>query len=170
MSSARMLAAAAFSIVTSATAIAQTTAPALSGDQVVERVSPSAVSILVGKGDGQVAARPFGLSWRREWPTMYPEPVVGTRFCSSPRRCRRDPAAECWWIARLGYSESSAVHSASARTSILLCPSTVLPVSAMHLAACALTPARVCNHSAPKPLLLQRLLPTLLQHQWFLPV
>lgn len=30
-------------------------AQALSGDQVVERVSPSAVSILVGKGDGQVA-------------------------------------------------------------------------------------------------------------------
>ncbi len=30
---------------------AQTTASALSGDQVVERVSPSAVSILVGKGE-----------------------------------------------------------------------------------------------------------------------
>src|SRR5258706_11433748 len=39
---------------------AQTAAPALSGDQVVERVSPSAVSILVCKGDGQVAGVAFG--------------------------------------------------------------------------------------------------------------
>src|SRR2546427_1218460 len=31
------------------------TPQALSGDQVVDRVSPAAVSILVGKGDGQVA-------------------------------------------------------------------------------------------------------------------
>jgi len=66
MSSARMLAAAAFSIVTSATAIAQTTAPALSGDQVVERVSPSAVSILVGKGDGQVAGVASGVIVRSD--------------------------------------------------------------------------------------------------------
>jgi S1-C subfamily serine protease len=34
---------------------------ALSGDQVVERVSPSAVSILVGKGDGQVAGVASGV-------------------------------------------------------------------------------------------------------------
>jgi hypothetical protein len=61
-----MLAAAAFSIVTSATAIAQTTAPALSGDQVVERVSPSAVSILVGKGDGQVAGVASGVIVRSD--------------------------------------------------------------------------------------------------------
>ena len=40
---------------------AQTTAPALSGDQVVERVSPAAVSILVGKGDGQLAGVASGV-------------------------------------------------------------------------------------------------------------
>src|SRR5258707_15279137 len=53
---------AAFTLVAASLPIAnaQTTAPALSGDQVVERVSPSAVSILVGKGDGQVAG---GASW-----------------------------------------------------------------------------------------------------------
>src|SRR2546425_9911182 len=98
---------------------------------------------------------------------MYLEPAVGTGFCSSPLRCRRDPAVGCWWMPKLGYSESSSDHSASARTSILPCPSTALPVSAMDLAAHALTRARVCNHSAPKPPL-QRLLPTLLQHHWLL--
>src|SRR6266849_4526208 len=66
MSSAKMLAAAAFFTITSATAIAQTTAPALSGDQVVERVSPSAVSILVGKGDGQVAGVASGVIVRSD--------------------------------------------------------------------------------------------------------
>ena len=45
---------------------AQTTAPALSGDQVVERVSPSAVSILVGKGDGQVAGVASGVIIRSD--------------------------------------------------------------------------------------------------------
>ncbi|MGB4784297.1 MAG: S1C family serine protease [Candidatus Acidiferrum sp.] len=45
---------------------AQTTATALSGDQVVERVSPSAVSILVGKGDGQVAGVAFGVIIRSD--------------------------------------------------------------------------------------------------------
>src|SRR5260221_6475100 len=45
---------------------AQTTAPALSGDQVVERVSPSAVSILVGKGDGQVAGVASGVVIRSD--------------------------------------------------------------------------------------------------------
>src|SRR6266446_5714058 len=48
------------------TATAQTTAPALSGDQVVERVSPSAVSILVGKGDGQVAGVASGVIIRSD--------------------------------------------------------------------------------------------------------
>ncbi len=43
MNSAKMLAAAAFFTITLSTAIAQTTAPALSGDHVVERVSPAAV-------------------------------------------------------------------------------------------------------------------------------
>jgi hypothetical protein len=66
MSSAKMLAAAAFSTITLSTAIAQTTSPALSGDQVVERVSPSAVSILVGKGDGQVAGVASGVIIRSD--------------------------------------------------------------------------------------------------------
>lgn len=45
----------------------QTAAPqALSGDQVVERVSPSAVSILVGKGDGQVAGVASGVIIRSD--------------------------------------------------------------------------------------------------------
>src|SRR6266571_5920970 len=38
----------------------------LSGDQVVERVSPSAVSILVGKGDGQVAGVASGVIVRSD--------------------------------------------------------------------------------------------------------
>ena len=42
------------------------TPQALSGDQVVERVSPSAVSILVGKGDGQVAAVTSGVIIRSD--------------------------------------------------------------------------------------------------------
>src|SRR5438445_12149186 len=48
------------------TATAQTTAPALSGDQVVERVSPSAVSIFVGRGDGQVAGVASGVVIRSD--------------------------------------------------------------------------------------------------------
>lgn len=47
-------------------AASQTTAPTLSGDQVVERVSPSAVSILVGKGDGQVAGVASGVIIRSD--------------------------------------------------------------------------------------------------------
>jgi len=42
------------------------TPQALSGDQVVERVSPSAVSILVGKGDGQVAGVASGVIIRSD--------------------------------------------------------------------------------------------------------
>lgn len=46
---------------------AQTANPqALSGDQVVERVSPCAVSILVGKGDGQVAGVASGVIIRSD--------------------------------------------------------------------------------------------------------
>jgi S1-C subfamily serine protease len=41
-------------------------AQALSGDQVVERVSPSAVSILVGKGDGQIAGVASGVIIRSD--------------------------------------------------------------------------------------------------------
>jgi trypsin-like peptidase len=39
---------------------------ALSGDQVVERVSPAAVSVLVGKGDGQVAGVASGVIVRND--------------------------------------------------------------------------------------------------------
>lgn len=42
------------------------TPQALSGDQVVERVSPSAVSILVGKGDGQLAGVGSGVVVRSD--------------------------------------------------------------------------------------------------------
>ena len=42
------------------------TPQALSGDQVVERVSPSAVSILVGKGDGQIAGVASGVIIRSD--------------------------------------------------------------------------------------------------------
>src|SRR5690349_18273675 len=42
------------------------TPPTLSGDQVVERVSPSAVSILVGKGDGQLAGVASGVIIRSD--------------------------------------------------------------------------------------------------------
>ena len=66
MNSAKMLAAAAFFTITLSTAMAQTTAPALSGDQVVERVSPAAVSILVGKGDGQVTGVGSGVIIRSD--------------------------------------------------------------------------------------------------------
>jgi S1-C subfamily serine protease len=44
---------------------------ALSGEQVVERVSPSAVSILVGKGDGQVAGVASGVIIRSDGLTMW---------------------------------------------------------------------------------------------------
>jgi S1-C subfamily serine protease len=66
MSSAKMLTAAAFFTIALSTAIAQTTTPALSGDQVVERVSPAAVSILVGKGDGQLAGVASGVIIRSD--------------------------------------------------------------------------------------------------------
>ena len=66
MNSAKMIAAAALFTITLSPAIAQTTAPALSGDQVVERISPSAVSILVGKGDGQVAGVASGVIIRSD--------------------------------------------------------------------------------------------------------
>ena len=55
---------------------AQTTAPALSGDQVVERVSPAAVSILVGKGDGQLAGVASGVIIRGDGVILTPNHVV----------------------------------------------------------------------------------------------
>ncbi len=45
---------------------AQNTPPALTGEQIVERVAPSTVLILVGKGDGQVAALGSGLIVRSD--------------------------------------------------------------------------------------------------------
>jgi trypsin-like peptidase len=66
MRSAKMLAVGALSVIPWSQAVAQGTEPALSGDQVVERVSPSAVSILVGKGDGQLAGVASGVIVRSE--------------------------------------------------------------------------------------------------------
>jgi hypothetical protein len=66
MCSAKMLTAAALFTAALSSANAQTTTPALSGDQVVERVSPSAVSILVGKGDGQLAGLASGVIIRSD--------------------------------------------------------------------------------------------------------
>src|SRR5215467_12819273 len=50
--------------------------PQLSGDQVVERVSPSAVSILVGKGDGQVAGAASGVIIRSDGVVLTANHVV----------------------------------------------------------------------------------------------
>ena len=72
MRSAKMLAVVTLLATASADAMAQTiasaqaSAAALSGDQVVERVSPSAVSILVGKGDGQLAGVASGVIIRSD--------------------------------------------------------------------------------------------------------
>jgi len=66
MSSQKILAAVTLLATALSRASAQTTAPALSGDQVVDRVSPAAVSILVGKGDGQVAGVASGVIIRSD--------------------------------------------------------------------------------------------------------
>ena len=66
MRSAKMLAAAAFFAITLSSAIAQTTAPTLSGDEVVDRVSPAVVLILVSSGDGQVSGIGSGLIVRSD--------------------------------------------------------------------------------------------------------
>src|SRR5260370_5964134 len=100
---------------------------------------------------------------------MYPEQAMVTGFCSSPLRCRRDPAAECWSMLRLGYSELSWDHSASARTSTLPYRSKALLALPMHLVGRVLTLADDYNHSARKlqpSLLLQATL--LGQRQQFL--
>jgi hypothetical protein len=66
MSSQKILAAVTLLATALSRASAQTTAPALSGDQVVDRISPAAVSILVGKGDGQVAGVASGVIIRSD--------------------------------------------------------------------------------------------------------
>src|SRR5229473_414012 len=66
MRSAKMLAAAAFFAITLSGANAQTTAPTLSGDEVVDRVSPAVVLILVSSGDGQVSGIGSGLIVRSD--------------------------------------------------------------------------------------------------------
>src|SRR6266851_6309546 len=96
---------------------------------------------------------------------MYPEQVVVTGFCSSPHRCRPDPAAECWSMRRLGYSELSWDRSASARTSTSPCPSKALLASPMHLVGRVLTLAHDYNHSARKLQPSRLLLPTLLGYR-----
>jgi hypothetical protein len=63
----QLLAIIAILVVPSSNLMGQTANPqALSGEQVVERVSPSAVSILVGKGDGQVAGIASGVIIRSD--------------------------------------------------------------------------------------------------------
>lgn len=66
MRSAKMLAAAAFFAITLSSANAQTTVPTLSGDEVVDRVSPAVVLILVSSGDGQVSGIGSGLIVRSD--------------------------------------------------------------------------------------------------------
>src|SRR2546428_13952792 len=85
-----------------------------------------------------------------ECPTMYLEQVVVTGFCSSPHRWRPDPAAECWTMLRLGYSELSWDHSASAQISNSPYRSKALLALPMHLVGRVLTRADDYNHSARK--------------------
>ena len=66
MRSAKMLAATAFFAISVSNAIAQTTAPTLSGDEVVDRVSPAVVLILVSSGDGQLSGIGSGLIIRSD--------------------------------------------------------------------------------------------------------
>ena len=66
MCSAKIPVAAALFAVGLCSAMAQTTEPALSGDQVVDRVSPAVVLILVSSGDGQVSGIGSGLIVRSD--------------------------------------------------------------------------------------------------------
>src|SRR5467141_3210581 len=100
---------------------------------------------------------------------MYPEQAVVTGFCSSPRRWRPGPAAECWSMLTLEYSELSWDHSASARTSTSPYRSKALLASPMHLVALVLTLADDYNHSARKPQPSRLLLPTLLGERQHFP-
>src|SRR5713101_9617613 len=61
MCSAKIPVAAALFALRLSSAMAQTTEPALSGDQIVDRVSPAVVLILVSSGDGQVSGIGSGL-------------------------------------------------------------------------------------------------------------
>src|SRR5712691_9919160 len=61
-----MLAAGVLAFVALARANAQATAPALSGDQVVDHVSPAVVLILVSTGNGQVSGIGSGLIVRSD--------------------------------------------------------------------------------------------------------
>ena len=56
--------------------IAQTTAPTLSGDQIIERASPAVVLILAGSGDGEVSAIGSGLIVRSEGVVLTANHVV----------------------------------------------------------------------------------------------
>ena len=66
MRSAKILAAAALFAIPVSKAMPQATEPALSGDQVVDRVSPAVVLILVSSGDGQVSGIGSGLIVRSD--------------------------------------------------------------------------------------------------------
>ncbi len=66
MCSAKIPVAAALFALRLSSAMAQTTEPALSGDQIVDRVSPAVVLILVSSGDGQVSGIGSGLIVRSD--------------------------------------------------------------------------------------------------------
>src|SRR2546422_5816496 len=92
--------------------------------------------------------------------------VTGVQTCALPIfpsiRWRPDPAAECWSMLRLGYSELSWDHSASAKISTSPYRSKALLASPMHLVGRILTRADDYNHSARKLQPSRLLLPTLL--------
>ena len=66
MRPAKMLAAAALFAAALSSAVAQTSTPALSGDQLADRVSPAVVLVLVSSGDGQVSGIGSGLIVRSD--------------------------------------------------------------------------------------------------------
>jgi len=78
MSSAKMLSAAGFFIVTLSSAIAQTTATAPSRDQVVEHVAPAVALILVSTGNSQVSGNDFGVIVRPDGRAPQEAPRTGT--------------------------------------------------------------------------------------------
>lgn len=57
-------------------ALAQSAAPALSGDQIVDKASPAVVLILAGPGDGRVAAIGSGLIVRSDGVVLTANHVV----------------------------------------------------------------------------------------------
>jgi hypothetical protein len=76
MHAAKMLTLISFLATNLYSAIAQTTAPAMSADQIVDRISPAMVLILAGSGDGHVAAVGSGLIVRADGVVLTANHVV----------------------------------------------------------------------------------------------